>query len=106
MEPFSIGKLGKELFWKASYEKLVLEYLNKNKINFDWQIKFETPFLTKRGNKKVYFVDLYLPGRDLYVEIKGYFINKISKQKWDWFHSEYPNSELWNKEKLKEMKII
>ncbi|KKM14938.1 hypothetical protein LCGC14_1701060, partial [marine sediment metagenome] len=27
-------------------------------------------------------------------------------EKWEWFHKEHPNSELWDKKKLKEMKII
>jgi hypothetical protein len=29
-----------------------------------------------------------------------------AKEKWEWFHSNYPNSELWNESKLKEMKIL
>jgi hypothetical protein len=38
-------------------------------------------------------------------EIKGYF-RKGAKEKWDWFQSTVPNSELWNKEILKEMGIL
>ena len=56
-------------------------------------------------NGKTYRPDLYLPDSDVWIEIKGYF-RKDAKIKWDWFHKEHPNSELWNEEKLKEMKIL
>jgi len=55
------------------------------------------------GNK--YYVDLYLPEKNIFIEIKGYMREK-NKVKWEWFHQEYPNSELWNQEKLKEMGVI
>ena len=29
-----------------------------------------------------------------------------AREKWDWFHKEYPNSELWNKKKLQNMGIL
>ena len=61
------------------------------------------PFTMTSG--KVYICDCYLPERDLYIEIKGYF-RKDAKEKWDWFHKEYPNSELWDKKKLKELGIL
>ena len=32
--------------------------------------------------------------------------NLFTKQKWEWFHKEYPNSELWNEKKLIEMRIL
>jgi len=40
-----------------------------------------------------------------WIEIKGYF-RKDAKKKWNWFHKEYPNSELWDKNKLKEMGLL
>ena len=57
-------------------------------------------------NGKTFRPDCYLIGkRKPWIEIKGYFRQK-NKEKWDWFHKKYPNSELWDKKKLKEMKII
>ena len=53
----------------------------------------------------VYRPDLYLPEGRLWVEIKGYF-RKDAQEKWDWFHREHPNSELWDNKKLKEMEIL
>lgn len=89
-----------ELICVGSYEKSVVEYLNKNKINFRWQHKtFTMP------NGKTYRPDLYLFGRRIWIEIKGYFRDD-AKKKWDWFHKKHKNSELWNYNKLKEIGII
>ena len=71
----------------------------KLKIDFDWQIKFKMP------NEKTYFIDCYLKDSDTYIEIKGYF-RKDAEEKWNWFHKEYPNSELWNQKKLEELGIL
>lgn len=92
-------KTGEQLSWTGSYEKKVTDWLNQNKVDFDWQIPFDMP------NGKRYFVDLFLKERSIYVEIKGYF-RKDAREKWDWFHKEYTNSELWNEKKLKEMEIL
>jgi len=93
-------KTNEELICQASYEKRVVEYFNKNKINFRWQSKiFSMP------DGRTYRPDAYLFSTKKWVEIKGYF-RKDAKEKWDWFHKEKPNSELWNKEKLKKMGIL
>lgn len=92
-------KTNEEVICRASYEKKVVEWLNNNQIDFDFQVPFDMP------DGRRYFVDLYLKDRDLWVEVKGWFRGD-AKEKWDWFHNEYPNSELWNKERLKEMKIL
>lgn len=42
---------------------------------------------------------------DVWIEIKGYFI-KDAQEKWEWFHNTYPNSQLWNKEVLKQKGIL
>jgi hypothetical protein len=92
-------KTKEEIICVGSYEKKTIEYFNDNKIDFDWQIKFDMP------DGKKYFVDAYLKESDIYIEIKGYF-RKDAEKKWNWFHKEYPNSELWNEKKLREMKIL
>ena len=92
-------KTNEELVCRASYEPKVIKYLNQNQIDYDFQIRFSMP------DGRVYFCDLYLKNEKKYVEVKGYF-RKDAREKWDWFHSEYPNSELWNEKKLKEMKIL
>jgi hypothetical protein len=54
---------------------------------------------------RTYRPDAYLPDRDLWVEIKGYFWQH-SGGKWDWFHRDHSNSELWDEAKLKELRIL
>jgi hypothetical protein len=99
-------KTNEELVCVSSYEVKCVEYFNKNKIDFDWQINFRMP------NQKLYRVDAYLHKEDKYIEIKGIFRGRmenaipISKLKWEWFHKTYPNSELWDFKKLKEIKIL
>ena len=82
------------------YEVKVVKYLNKSMIDFDWQIPF------KRRDGKVYFCDLYIKKDNLYVEIKGHWMQEISKRKWKWFHRKYPNSKLWDQKKLRSMGIL
>jgi len=93
-------KTGENLICQASYEKAVVKYLNKNKINFRWQSRTFTIH-----NNKTYRPDMYLFSIKKWIEIKGYF-RKDAQEKWDWFHKAHPNSELWNKATLTQMKII
>lgn len=78
-----------ELTCIASFEAIVIDYLNKYRVNYHWQ-----PQVFKMPNGKTYRPDLYLIDQNLWVEIKGW-MRPDSKLKWDWFHSEYPNSEIW-----------
>ncbi len=99
-------KTGEEVVCVGSYEKRVIEYLNSNKINYKWQHKiFEMRLLS--GKKTTYRPDLYLIGKKKpWVEIKGFFWDD-AEEKWSLFHTEIkPNSQLWNKEKLKELEIL
>ena len=49
--------------------------------------------------------DILVVKDNLYIEIKGYF-RADALEKWEWFCKEYPNSELWNEKKLKDMRIL
>jgi len=89
-----------EIICIASYEKKVVEHFNINHIDYNWQSQ---TFLMPNG--KTYRPDCYLPDEDKWIEIKGYFRDD-AKEKWNWFHKEYPNSELWDENKLKELKIL
>lgn len=97
---FNHWKTGKEIVCVGSYEANVVCFLNKNKIDFLWQ-----PKTFQITSKKTYRPDLYLIEKDKWIEIKGHFWND-SKEKWNWFHTNFSNSDLWNEKKLKEMKII
>jgi len=90
-----------EVVCQASYEVAVVDgYLNARKIDYIWQPQ---TFIMPDGH--TYTPDLYLPDSDVFIEIKGHFWND-AEIKWNWFHKEHPNSELWNKEKLIEMGIL
>lgn len=90
-------KTNEEIVCVGSYEVLVIDYFNTNKMDYAWQ-----PQVFKMPTGKVYIPDCYLPIEDKWVEIKGRFLGD-AKEKWDWFHSTYPNSELWDRPKLKSM---
>jgi len=93
-------KTGEELVCQASWEAKVVDYLNDSRIAYDWQPKvFAMP------NGKTYRPDLYLTDKNIWVEIKGW-MRAEAQIKWDWFKSEYPTAELWDKKKLKEMGIL
>jgi hypothetical protein len=93
-------KTGEELVCKASYELKTVEHLNKNKVDFLWQSKvFELP------NGQTYRPDLFLVERSTWVEIKGYMRPK-AQIKWDLFLMSFPNAEIWDCKKLKEMGIL
>lgn len=91
-----------DIYCRGTYEVAVIEYFNKNQVDYNFQPQ---TFLMPSGH--TYTPDIYLPDQDLWVEIKGTFrdwdSNDDARRKWDWFHKEYSNSELWNKQKLKEL---
>lgn len=92
-------KDNREIVCKASYEYKVVLNFNKEKEEYQKNIPFKMP------DGRVYFVDFYLPQRNTYIEVKGRWYGD-AKEKWDWFHKEHPNSELWDKDKLKELRIL
>jgi hypothetical protein len=87
-------KTGEELVCLGGYEKKVVQHLNENKVDYDWQPKtFHMP------DGRTYRPDLYLLDDDLWVEIKGWF-RKDAQEKWNWFSPAHPNSKLWDKKYL------
>lgn len=97
---------GEDLVCVASFEAAVVNWLNINKIPFEWQKHtFTTPIKTLSGKYSTYTPDLYLPDKNLWVEIKGW-MRKDADDKWSWFSSRFPNSELWTEEVIKSKGII
>lgn len=90
-----------EILELEGWEDLAAEYWNKNKIRYITQKDFDC-FTMPDG--RTYTPDFYLPDQDLWIEVKGKWYNN-SEEKWIWFHSEYPNSELWDEQKLKSFGI-
>jgi hypothetical protein len=97
-------KTGEEVVCIGSYEVKTVEFLNANQIEFMWQPRtFRMP--TEGGKVKTFRPDLYLCDSELWVEIKGYFRGD-ALEKWEWFHSLYRKSELWDTSRLKEFGIL
>lgn len=88
-------KTNKEINCVGKYEACVVNYLNTNKIDYIWK-----PMIFTCSNGSKYFVDMYLPEKNIYVEIKGRFFND-ALYKWNEFKQAHPNSELWSKSELK-----
>jgi len=105
-------KTGQKLFCHGSYEVAVVRWLNDHNYDFDWQVAFDTPFRTPKNKISLYFVDVLIktgPFSNTYVEIKGTWIRKngyVGKAKWEWFHKEHPNSQLWMKPELTRYGIL
>jgi len=91
---------GEDIVCQGSCEYSTVIFLNSKYIDYLWQVQ---TFVMPDG--RVYTPDFYLPDSNIWVEVKGYFFDD-ALEKCDWFQTIKPNSELWNKEKLKEMGVI
>lgn len=96
-------KTNENLICTASYEYAFVVWCNLNQIDFDWQIPHKMP------DGRTYIIDAFIKTGSFagnWIEIKGWK-NKNSIKKWIWFHQENPNnSQLWDKQKLEELKIL
>ena len=81
----------REISFKGIYEPTLEEY--------------SAEIFIKMPDGKTYRPDLYLFSTRKWIEIKGYF-RKDAEEKWNWFQTIKPNSELWNESKLKKMGIL
>jgi hypothetical protein len=84
----------------GGYELAVVNWFNRNAIDFEWQCP------VKRADGTVYFVDFLRKDSNVYLEIKGRWMDDNAKRKWREFHAEYPNSELWDYRRLVDKGII
>lgn len=84
----------------GSWEYKVAMYLDKNNYNWRRNIKKFDYFFDNKNRK--YTPDFYLPDLDLYIEVKGYETDK-DRSKWLQFTG---NLEVWDKDKLIELKIL
>jgi hypothetical protein len=93
-------KTGEEIVCRGSYEKKVVEGLNRDQVDFTWQI----PFALSDG--KTYICDLYIPIADTYVEIKGWWRDDARRKYLRWCQ-EYPQlrRKVWDKPLLKAMGV-
>lgn len=96
-------KTNEELVCVGSYEVAFVNWCNKNHVDFDWQVPFES------FGDKTYIIDAYIKSgrfQGTYIEIKGVWMQDISRQKWEYFHKAHINSQLWDNERLTEIGIL
>ena len=93
-------KTNEEMYCANRWEAKVACWFNERYIDYLWQ-----PKTFKMPNGKTYRPDLYIIDWNKWIEIKGYF-RESSRKKWEWFQTIMPNSELWDKSKLKELDIL
>lgn len=87
-------KTQQSLFCASSYELAFVEWCNSRQEDFLWQ-----PKAFKMPDGKTYRPDAFLPARNLWVDIKGWY-PEASRKKCEWFKSIMPNFEVWFKEDL------
>ena len=104
-----------EICYPASgFEYAVLVWLCMNKYDFGWQIPIQLPMLTPKLKRSViYNVDCFIksgPFANTFIEIKGTWSRRQNNDggyaKWEWFHANYPNSQLWMRKDLIKLNII
>jgi hypothetical protein len=93
-------KTGKKLVCANRWELATCKWLNEKQIDYHWQ-----PKAFKMPNGSTYRPDLYIPDRDLWVDIKGWY-PEAWRFKCEWFKSIMPNFELWFKDNLVQLGIL
>lgn len=91
------------VWFRSSWELKVMEYFDKNDIDWIYETSKNRFFL--KSINKGYVNDFYLPNEDKYIQVKGYpdGLNKFYT-----FQMEYPDlkTELWDTKVLKEKEIL
>jgi hypothetical protein len=92
----------KNYILKSGWELKVAQHFDNNKIDFLYE-----PTTFSLNKKHTYTPDFLLLKGNLYIEVKGYW-RKENKEKFKLFKKLYPNIliEIWQRKKLKELKIL
>lgn len=93
-------KTQEELICKGGWEASVVDWLNDNKVNYDWQVSF------KLSDSRTYIIDFYDKDRNTYIEIKGWWRDDAF-EKFSQFKKDYPllKVEIWDKQVLLQKNI-
>lgn len=92
-DPYATWDTRKRMFFRSSYEKMVSDFFDIIEVRWMYE-----PYQFNVGTT-IYVPDFYLPDKDLFVEVKGYWLN-ASRRKMSFFVQDYPNVNLllipWN----------
>jgi hypothetical protein len=91
-------------YFRGKWDMEVAMFLDSK--NIEWIYEPKRFVIIK--DKYTYKPDFYLPNHDLYLEIKSYFRNEISKMKFELFSKNYKiiliqKEQMINKQKIIEM---
>lgn len=96
-----ISKNGSKIMMRSSWEVLYAQYLDDNEIKWYYE-----PMSFRSIDNSFYHPDFYLPGEDVWVEIKGFLRNR-SKQKIEAFQQRYPGKlKVLFKEDLEQLNVL
>lgn len=89
------------VLFRSNWEVKTVQYFDQN--NIEWQYESK---VFELGNT-TYTPDFYLINENKWIEVKGYWYDD-AKEKFELFKQLYPqiNIEIWDQQKLKELKII
>lgn len=90
-----------EMYFRSNWEANYARILNYQEVI--WEYEPQVFVVTIEGKDCTYRPDFYLPLRDKYIEVKGYWIGK-AKQKFEAFKEKY-NIDLVNLEKYKKLAL-
>jgi len=74
-------------YFRSSWEADIVRVLNY--LNIKWLYEPEVFTLNINDIETTYRPDFYLPEIDLWIEVKGYWFNELSKLKYKFFRKEY-----------------
>lgn len=87
-----LGKKFSSISFRSPWERNFARSLNKQKIK--WEFESKNCKFTFSGYKRgpwAYLCDFYLPGKDIFVEVKGYFAPR-DRSKFRRLKSQYPEA--------------
>lgn len=98
-------KDGSKIWMRSSWEIKFAKYLDQN--NIKWLYEPKSFPITYNNKEGTYSPDFFLLKKNYFIEIKGWWRDDAFI-KYNSFIKQYPNLkiELYNKEKLKELKIL
>jgi hypothetical protein len=79
--------LGKTVLLESSWELAIAKWLDNNQL--DWTRPAHLPWIDKKGKKRKYFPDFYLPKYDVYLDPKNPYQISISLDKLDYISQRY-----------------
>ena len=86
-DPHAIWDVERKQFFRSAYEKLFADFLDL--IEMEWLYE---PYYFEVG-KSIYVPDFFIPGKDIFIECKGYFLNS-SRKKMATFVKQYPTIDI------------